>query len=171
MSRYLFKQVSNPSNKRSLRIGNCGTARVYSTFWTSHTIDGVEYHAARGYWNFEGQFLLFNGFTWTSGDGQNDQQWASENLKFDVTATGTEGGGKRPSIAINDVICKNQAFANISFGQNYGSDQTFTTGIVAFAGTLETQHGVFFIWMKSSDTHDHIPGGSQYIFLNDAFFE
>lgn len=171
MSRYLFKQVSNPSNKRSLRIGNCGTARVYSTRWTSHTIDGIEYHAASGYWGNDGQSFLFNGFTWTSGDGQNDQQWMSENLKFDVTATGTEGGGKRPNVGINDVICKNQAFANIGFGQNYGSDQTFTLGLVAFAGTLETQHGVFFTWLRSDQPNDLIPRNSQYIFLNDAFFE
>lgn len=170
MSRYLFTQVSNPSNKRSLRIGNCGIARVYNANWVSREIDGVMYHAAAGYWNFDGQSFLFNGFTWTSGDGQNDQQWASENLKFDVTATGTEGGGKQPKVAINDVICKNQAF-NVSFGQAYYSDQTFTLGIVAFAGTLETQHGVFFIKMQSDQPHDYIPAASQYIFLNDAFFE
>lgn len=170
-SRYLFELESNPNTKRSMRIGLLGEADLYNQNHTSKTIDGVTYTITTGYFATHVQRIWKNnGWTWNSGDGQSSAWWKSNDLELQVTATGTEPPGKRPSIQINNVRLKNVPF-NVSFGQSYGTDQTFTMGLLALYGNIGDVSGVFLTVTKSSDAESALPSGIQYMFIPDAFFD
>lgn len=169
--RYLFELKSNPDIKRSMRIGLIGEAELYNQQHTSRTIDGVVYTITQGYFgNHVQRIWKNNGWTWNSGDGQSAAWWQSNDLELQITATGTEPPGKRPSIQINNVRLKGIPF-NVTIGQAYGSDQTFTMGLLALYGNIGDTPGVFLTVTKSSDAEAALPANNQYMFIPDAFFD
>lgn len=170
-SRYLFELESNPDTKRSMRIGLLGEADLNNQRQTSRTIDGVTYTITTGYFATHVQRIWKNnGWTWNSGDGQTQAWWKSNDLELQITATGTEPPGKRPRISIDNVRLKNIPF-NVQIGQGYGSDQTFTMGLLALYGNIGDTSGVFLTYTTSSDAESALPSGNQYMFIPDVFFD
>ena len=170
-SRYLFELESNPDTKRSMRIGLIGEAELYNQRHTSRTIDGIVYTITTGYFGSHVQRIWKNnGWSWNSGDGQSAAWWQSNDLELQITATGTEPPGKRPSISIDNVKLKGVTF-NVQMGQSYGSDQTFTMGLLALYGNIGDVSGVFLTVTKSSDAEAALPANNQYMFIPDAFFD
>lgn len=142
--------------------GNVTTNRTIT-----RTYDGQDYTLYQGYLDRVTINTLPPAF-FSSNDGISEVWFESGVLSTRITATGTNEGGRRPSVQYYNIYAGTVRF-DLQTGQSYGSDTDKVLYLIALRGAHGQTDGIYLTYMSSDDNLQSF--SSQYIFVPTELFD
>lgn len=165
MARYKWTQRGG-GLVRSMGLGTF-EGNITTNRTITHTYDGQDYTLYQGYLDRVTINTLPPAF-FSSNDGISEVWFESGVLSTRITATGTNEGGRRPSVSYYNIYVDNVRF-DLQGGQSYGSDTDKVLYLIALRGAHGQTDGVYLTYMASGDNLQSF--SSQYIFVPLELFD